>query len=170
MSWKSLRQNKRQNSKIIPNFTEKDVHKSNVISKMGHELRTPMNSVLGFLTLIENGLFENEEELKEFSHSAKLSAESLLGLINDVVEIAKIQEGSVEIVKDEFNLDEMIDRITSELSPHLKQNNLKLTTEIAENVPNRIISDQSKYYQILINLLRNAIQVSEGGSINLKIS
>jgi signal transduction histidine kinase/ActR/RegA family two-component response regulator len=166
----ALRQIKRQNSKIIPNFTSKDVHKSNVISKMGHELRTPMNSVLGFLTLIENGLFENEEELKEFSHSAKLSAESLLGLINDVVEIAKIQEGSVEIVKDEFNLDEIIDRITSELSPHLKQNNLKLTTEIADNVPNRIISDQSKYYQLLINLLRNAIQVSESGIISLKVS
>ena len=166
----ALKQNKRQNSKMIPNFTSNDVPKSNVISKMGHELRTPMNSVLGFLTLIENGLFENDEELKEFSHSAKLSAESLLGLINDVVEIAKIQEGTVEITKDEFSLDEVIDKITSELSPHLKQKELKLTTEIDKNVPNRIISNQSKYYQLLINLLRNAIQVSEGESIILKIS
>lgn len=166
----SLKQSKRQSSKIIPNFSDKDVKKSNVISKMGHELRTPMNSVLGFLTLIENGLFENEEELKEFSHSAKLSAESLLGLINDVVEIAKIQEGTVEIVKDEFKLDEMIERLTLELTPHLKQNNLILNTSIAENVPNNIDSDQSKYAQILVNLLRNATQVSEGEKVNLTIS
>ena len=92
---------------------------------MGHELRTPMNSVLGFLTLIENGLFENEDELKEFSHSAKLSAESLVGLLNDVVEIAKIQEGSVEIVNSEFNIHEEIDKINISLAPHIKQNKIK---------------------------------------------
>jgi CheY-like chemotaxis protein len=136
---------------------------------MGHELRTPMNSVLGFLTLIENGLFENEEELKEFSHSAKLSAESLLGLLNDVVEIAKIQEGSVEIVNSEFNIHEEINKINTSLAPHIKQNNIKFTCNIAEDVPENILLDQSKYTQIVINLLRNSIQTTENGEVNLTI-
>jgi signal transduction histidine kinase/CheY-like chemotaxis protein len=165
----SLKQSKRVNSNIIPNFSDIEGKRSNVISKMGHALRTPMNSVLGFLTLIENGLFENEEELKEYSHSAKLSAESLLGLITDVVEIAKIQEGSVEIEKSEFNIREEIEKITSELTPHFKLNDLQFSYEIDENVPENVVADQSKYFQIIINLIRNAIQVTETGHIILSI-
>ncbi len=136
---------------------------------MGHALRTPMNSVLGFLTLIENGHFENEAELKEYSHSAKLSAESLLGLITDVVEIAKIQEGLEEIEKSEFNIREEIEKISTELIPHLKLNNLQFTYKIEDNVPDNIVADQSKYSQIIANLLRNAIQVTETGNIKLSI-
>jgi CheY-like chemotaxis protein/PAS domain-containing protein len=166
----TLKKSKNQNPNTGKNFAGREMPKSNVISKMGHELRTPMNSVLGFLTLIENGLFENEEELKEFSHSAKLSAESLLGLLNDVVEIAKIQEGSVEIVNDEFIIREGIDKIIATLSPHLKQNRIKFLCNIAEDVPENIILDQSKYFQILTNLLRNAIQKVEDGEVTLSVS
>jgi len=166
----SLRQSKKQSPKIIPNFYEKDVKKSNIISRMGHELRTPMNSVLGFLTLIENGLFENEEELKEYSHSAKLSAEALLGLIIDVVEISKIQDGSVEIVKNEFDIREEIEKTVSSLSPHLKQNRLKLSYDFDVNIPEKILADQYKYFQIITNLLRNAISATENGNITLTVN
>jgi len=166
----TLQHSKRQKSNIIPNLTIQSEKKSNVISKMGHELRNPMNSVLGFLTLIENGLFENENELKEFSHSAKLSAESLLGLINDVVEISKIQEGSVEIVKLEFNLHEELGKLTSSLGPHFTQNNINFSLQIEDDVPQKVILDQSKYTQIVTNLLRNAIAATEDGSLSLSIN
>lgn len=166
----SLRKIKNKGINLPQSFDSAAVKRSNVISKMGHELRTPMNSVLGFLTLIENGLFENDEELKEFSHSAKLSAESLLGLLNDVVEIAKIQEGSVEIDNTEFNIHEEIDKINTSLAPHIKQNNINFSCSIAEDVPENILLDKSKYSQILINLLRNAIQAAEDGDVNLTIS
>lgn len=165
-----LKQNKRQTSNIIPSFSDKNSNKSTIISKMGHALRTPMNSVLGFLTLIENGLFENELELKEFSHSAKLSAESLLGLLNDVVEIAKIQDGTVELSENEFNIKDDIEKITSELAPQLKPHDLKITNIISEDVPNLIKADQFKFSKILTNLLRNAIQASEEGEIQLSLS
>ena len=165
-----LKQNKRQTSNIIPSFSDNDSNKSTIISKMGHALRTPMNSVLGFLTLIENGLFENELELKEFSHSAKLSAESLLALINDVVEIAKIQDGTVELSENEYSVKDDIEKIISELTPQLKPNDLKITNNISEDVPNLIKADQFKYSKILSNLLRNAIQTSEEGEIQLSLS
>lgn len=164
----TLQQSKRQNPKMIPNLGASQ-KKSNVISKMGHELRTPMNSVLGFLTLIENGLFENEQELKEFSHSAKLSAESLLGLLNDVVEISKIQDGTVEIEKSEFNIREEIEQISSDIQPHLLPNELSLFFDVEESIPDQIISDKGKYSQIIINLLRNAIQLTESGTITLSV-
>jgi CheY-like chemotaxis protein/signal transduction histidine kinase len=165
----NLKQAKRQKNKIVPNITDSNPKKSNVLSRMGHELRTPMNSVLGFLTLIENGLFENEDELKEFSHSAKLSAESLLGLINDVVEIAKIQDNTVDIEKTEFNLREKVEQIVTDLQPHLQQKELSLDVEIDDTLPEIIVSDQLKYSQVLLNLLRNAIHVSENSNINLSI-
>jgi CheY-like chemotaxis protein len=165
----ALKQIKKQSSKIIPSIANNTVKKSNVISKMGHELRTPMNSVLGFLTLIENGLFENEDELKEFSHSAKLSAESLLGLINDVVEISKMQEGLVDIAKNEFNIRDEIEKLTSSLLPHTQQKELNLSYDIEENIPEKIITDQSKYLQIITNLLRNSINITENGSIKISV-
>lgn len=164
-----LKQNKRSSNNIIPSIS-KNEGSSSVISKMGHELRTPMNSVLGFLTLIENGLFENDDELKEFSHSAKLSAESLLALINDIVELSKLMDGTVEISSLELNVKEEINKITTTLNPHLELNNLSVSVQIDESVPENIISDPSKYCQVVTNLLRNAIHVSEGGEIVIAVS
>ena len=164
-----LQKTKRANPKIVPSYASSTNRKTTVISRMGHELRTPMNSVLGFLTLIEKGLFENEEELQEFSHSAKLSAESLLGLINDVVEIAKIQDGSVEIDNSEYDLREEIDKLVTELQPHLQQKQLEFVIEIDSDIPQIVILDKSKYLQILLNLLRNAINISENGKIKILI-
>ncbi len=164
----SLRNNKRQSTNILPSINNNAV-KPNVLSRMGHELRTPMNSVLGFLTLIENGLFENEEELKEFSHSAKLSAESLLALLNDVVEISKTQDGSAEVIKDEFFLRKEIEKIIETLKPHFDQKELKLKYEIDENIPEKIIIDQQKYLLIIENLLRNAINLTDEGVIEFYI-
>lgn len=164
-----LKQNKRNNNNIIPSIS-KNEGSASVISKMGHELRTPMNSVLGFLTLIENGLFENDDELKEFSHSAKLSAESLLALINDIVELSKLMDGTVEISNLELNVKEEISKIVTALNPHLQLNNLNASVQIDESVPENIISDPSKYCQVVTNLLRNAIHVSEGGDIVIAVS
>jgi PAS domain S-box-containing protein len=165
-----LKQSKRQGPKIIPSFNDPDTKKTNIISKMGHELRTPMNSVLGFLTLIENGLFENEDELKEFSHSAKLSAESLLSLINDVVEISKIQDGTVDFVNTEFDIKNEIKVISSNLKPQMDLKNISLNVKIAEEVPEKIITDPTKYSQVVTNLIRNAINNTEEGEIELLIT
>ncbi|PID57905.1 MAG: hypothetical protein CR986_08280 [Ignavibacteriae bacterium] len=165
-----LKQAKKPSSTIIPSIAANAVPKSNIICRMGHELRTPMNSVLGFLTLIENGLFENEDELKEFSHSAKLSAEALLSLINDVVEISKIQDGSVEIITADFEIHPLIDKIINTMKPHLDQAELKLNCIIDNNLPEKIHADPEKFEQIINNLLRNAIHSSENGEITLTIN
>ncbi len=144
--------------------------KKNLISKMGHELRTPMNSVLGFLTLIENGLFESEEELKDFSRNAKLSAESLLNLMNDIVEISKIDDGTINIAEYEFNLREEIEKIVAAISSNAKLKNIKLSCDISENIPKTIISDPTKYSQILTNLISNSVETSDEGEIKVFVS
>lgn len=144
--------------------------KKNLISKMGHELRTPMNSVLGFLTLIENGLFESEDELKDFSRNAKQSAESLLNLMNDIVEISKIDDGSIDIEEIEFNLKDEIEKVISVVSQTAKQKDLKVNCDISENIPDTIITDPTKYSQILTNLVNYSISTTDSGEIKIFVS
>ena len=108
--------------------------------------------------------------MKEFSHSAKLSAESLLGLINDVVEISKIQDKSVEVEYSEFNILEDIEKLQTDLKPHIEQKELELNVEIGEDIPDLVVTDRFKYSQILTNLMRNAIQISEEGTISLSLN
>ncbi len=144
--------------------------KPNLLSKLGHELRTPMNSVLGFLTLIENGLFETEDELKEFSRSAKLSAQSLLSILNDVVELSKIEDGEIDILETEFDIKNEIEKVISSVGPYLKEKNLTLTYNLSDNIPEKIITDPIKYNQILVNLVANAIHSTESGTIKILVS
>ncbi len=166
----SLKLLKKNSPTIIPNISGNTVKKPNIVSKLGHELRTPMNSVLGFLTLIENGLFESEDELKDFSRSAKLSAESLLNLLNDIVELSKIEDGTVDFVESEFNISSEIENVVSGVDRLAKEKNLNIVFNISEDVPEKIISDQFKYNQILTNLLTNSINATEEGEIRLLVS
>ncbi|MBK8943913.1 MAG: response regulator [Ignavibacteriae bacterium] len=161
----NIKNAKNVSQKIIPNISS--TKKNNLVSKLGHELRTPMNSVLGFLTLIENGLFETEEELKEFSRSAKLSAQSLLGILNDVVELSKIDEGEVEIHDSEFDIRNEIEKVMTSVNPFLTEKNLNISYNLSDNVPEKIITDPLKFNQILTNLVTNAIQSTESGSIKI---
>ncbi|MCB0743396.1 MAG: response regulator, partial [Ignavibacteriae bacterium] len=152
------------------NANNRDKKQPNLISKLGHELRTPMNSVLGFLTLIENGLFETEEELKTFSRSAKLSAESLLNLLNDIVEFSKIEDDSIDVIKSDFNIRTEIEKIVLTIDAHIKEKELKFEYSISDEVPEIINSDSFKYNQILTNLLTNAITSTSSGNIKLLVS
>lgn len=161
---------KKNSPTVVPNYSTKDTKKPNLISKLGHELRTPMNSVLGFLTLIENGLFETEEELKEFSRSAKLSAQSLLNLLTDILELSKIDDGSVDILESEVELRSEIEKLITAVGPHLNEKNLNLNLNISDNVPEKIISDPMKYNQVVMNLISNAIDATEDGEIKVLIS
>ncbi|MCB9247846.1 MAG: response regulator [Ignavibacteriales bacterium] len=129
-----------------------------------------MNSVLGFLTLIENGLFETEEELKTFSRSAKLSAESLLNLLNDIVEFSKIEDDSIDVIKSDFNIRTEIEKIVLTIDAHIKEKELKFEYSISDEVPEIINSDSFKYNQILTNLLTNAITSTSSGNIKLLVS
>lgn len=166
----SIKEIKTVHSKIIPSLTADKNKKSNLVSKLGHELRTPMNSVLGFLTLIENGLFDSENELKEFSRSAKLSAQSLLNMLNNIVELSKIENGEIDIIDSEFDIKKEVEKVITNFGPYLKEKNLSLTYDISENIPDRIISDPIKYNQILTNLVSNAIISSETGNIKILVS
>jgi len=141
--------------------------KTQFLANMSHEIRTPMNSVLGFLTLIENGLFENSDELKEFAGNAKMSAESLLDIINNILDISKIEAGKMELDESPFSIYDEIEKAVSIISPSVKEKGITLKQQIDKSIPHTVIGDATRFRQILVNLLGNAVKFTDEGTIEV---
>jgi len=144
--------------------------KSKFLASMSHEVRTPMNSVMGFLTLIENDLFENKDELKLFARDAHLAAESLLDIINNILDISKIEAGKMELDEIEFNIKDEINKAFSIVAQAAKAKDLTIEKNVDSKIPNKLYGDPTRYRQILLNLLSNSIKFTEHGRITLSIS
>jgi PAS domain S-box-containing protein len=144
--------------------------KSKFLANMSHEIRTPMNGILGFLTLIDSGAYENPEELKQFSSNARQSAESLLEIINSILDLSKIEAGKIEIENVNFNLLNVIDQSISVISAKANEKGLKIVKEIQHSTEYKLTGDTLKLRQILINLLSNAVKFTSTGEIRLKVS
>ncbi|UCH65588.1 MAG: response regulator, partial [Ignavibacterium sp.] len=143
--------------------------KSKFLANMSHEIRTPINGVLGFLTLIENGAYKDTEELRHYSSSARQSVESLLEIINSVLDLSKIEAGKVEIDNVNFNLNFVVEQSLSVISPKASEKGIKITKEFQSGLITNLIGDATKLRQILINLLSNAVKFTKDGEITLKL-
>jgi len=135
---------------------------------MSHEIRTPMNAILGFsqLMLREPGLsLRQREQLASINRSG----EHLLSLINDILELSKIEAGHVNINRTTFDVRAMLDDITAMFRVRTDARQLGLSVEPAKDVPRFIVTDQGKLRQILINLLGNAVKFTTGGKISLRV-
>lgn len=146
---------------------ESDRLKSAFLATMSHELRTPLNSIIGFTGIILQGLAGplNEEQRKQLE-MVKSSARHLLALINEVLDISKIEAGQLEVSLEPFNLHESIEKVASIVKPFAEKKGLAMIVEITPEI-NTFISDQQRVEQILINLLNNAIKFTEYGEIKL---
>ncbi|MFA7419714.1 MAG: ATP-binding protein [Melioribacteraceae bacterium] len=143
--------------------------KSKFLASMSHEVRTPMNSVMGFLTLIENDLFESKEELKGFARDAHLAAESLLDIINNILDISKVESGKMELDESGFDLRDEINKAVSIIGQTVKTKGLGLELQLDPSIPNLLYGDPTRVRQIIINLLGNAVKFTEHGKISIDI-
>lgn len=143
--------------------------KSAFLATMSHELRTPLNSIIGFTGLLLRGLAGplTAEQNKQLL-MVKNSGQHLLSLINDVLDISKIEAGQVEIVNAPFDLPESIQKAVQTVTPLALKKGLPLITKIPPDV-SRIVSDRRRIEQILLNLLSNAIKFTEQGTITLTV-
>ncbi len=148
---------------------ELDRLKSTFLANMSHELRTPMNSIIGYTDLLLDGVDGpiNEEQEKSLRKIAA-NARHLLQLINDVLDISKIESGKMKLSPKEVDIKWLIDSVIPTFEPMIKQKNLSLNIDIAENIP-FLYGDEDKLKQILINLLSNAVKFTYQGGITISV-
>jgi len=142
--------------------------KSSFLANMSHELRTPLNAVLGFSEFLASDKELNEKQLR-YINIVNRSGQHLLSMINDVLDISKIEAGMVSVDLESVDIRELCGDVVSILSVKADSNNLRLILNIDETVPEYIVSDSVKLRQILINLLGNAIKFSSDGVIRLAV-
>jgi signal transduction histidine kinase/DNA-binding response OmpR family regulator len=143
--------------------------KSRFLANMSHELRTPLNAILGFTQL----MCRDESLAKEHQENIKIinrSGEHLLKLINDILEMSKIEVGQITLNVNNFDLCLFLKGLEEMLSLKARSKNLELIFDKAKDLPQYIEADEGKLRQILINLLGNALKFTERGSITLKVS
>jgi len=143
--------------------------KSAFLATMSHELRTPLNSILGFTGIVLKGMAGplNQEQSKQLG-MVQGSARHLLDLINDVLDLSKIEAGQLEVRCSTFDLRASIARVTDSVRPFIEKKGLSLRVIEVANVP-PMLSDQRRIEQVLLNLLNNAIKFTERGGITLTV-
>ena len=145
---------------------ELDRLKSMFLASMSHELRTPLNSIIGFTGLLLMGMAGelNEEQKKQLS-MVKNSAKHLLNLINDILDISKIEAGRIDLDITEFSLKELVDEVVEESSSLLVGKSIRLEADVDEQI--KMTSDRRRVKQILINLVSNAIKFTDEGLVSI---
>ncbi|MBE9198465.1 MULTISPECIES: GAF domain-containing protein [unclassified Nodularia (in: cyanobacteria)] len=141
--------------------------KSEFLANMSHELRTPLNAILGFTQLMQRDHTLSSEH-QRYTEIVNQSGEHLLGLINDVLEMSKIEAGRMTLSAVEFNLHNLLHSLAAMLQPKAESKGIKLIFDCDPTVPEYIKTDENKLRQILINLLGNAIKFTEKGQVTLR--
>lgn len=146
---------KEQNEKIL----EADKVKNEFLANISHELRTPLNSILGFSDILGTQLYGNlNPKQEEYVNDIKISATHLLGMINEVLDMSKIEANAMKVVKSAFWISRAVDEVANILSPLAQKKNVKLIKNM--DVDFEVFADYQKIQQILYNLLSNAIKYS----------
>lgn len=145
-------------------------YKSEFLANMSHELRTPLNSLLILAQVLsENGDSNLTAKQEEYVRTIYSSGNDLLHLINDVLDLAKVEAGKLEVVHREAGLHGIEETIIKQFSPIAEKNNLQFTVQVQPDVPSSFYTDEHRLQQILKNLLSNAFKFTESGSVTLMV-
>ena len=143
--------------------------KSAFLANMSHEIRTPMNAIIGMTSIAAN---TDRVERKNYAiEKIKDAADHLLGVINDILDVSKIEAGKLELSPDEFVFESMLKRVVTVNNLRVIEKKQKLMVYIDNDIPNRLLGDEQRLTQVVTNLLSNAVKFTpEGGSISISAS
>ncbi len=145
-----------------------NVSKSQFLANMSHELRTPMNAILGMLSLLQKTELNTRQT--DYALKTEGAAKSLLGVLNDILDLSKAEAGKMELDPTPFNLDILIRDLSVILSTNLANKPVELNIDIDKTIPRYLLGDSLRLQQILINLGGNAIKFTEKGEVTISIS
>jgi PAS domain S-box-containing protein len=142
--------------------------KSSFLANMSHELRTPMNAIIGMTHLaLEDGLPPRQRDYVEKAHGA---ARNLLQILNDILDVSKIEAGHIELEQIEFELESVVDQMADVLGLKADEKGLELLFSAAPDLPRRLVGDPTRLRQVLVNLGSNAIKFTDRGEVTVGMS
>ena len=141
--------------------------KEQFLANTSHELRTPMNGIMGMINLLKNTQLDSEQ--REYADSVSECANDLLTIINDLLDLSQIEAGRLSLVDEAFDLRESLSSVMKLLRLRADSKELQLTSAIDSNVPSYIYGDSVRFRQILTNLIANAIKFTAHGSVQVKL-
>ena len=141
--------------------------KSSFLANMSHEIRTPINAVLGMNEMI---LREAQDaEIRGYAQNIQSAGTALLSLINDILDISKIESGKMELMPEKYQLGGLLYDILLVVQPRVENKGLQLVLDIDEDIPNELYGDEVRIRQIITNILTNAVKYTEKGSVTLRV-
>jgi signal transduction histidine kinase len=147
---------------------EASKHKSQFLANMSHELRTPLNAILGYTELILDNLYgDTPDKMREVLDRIQRNGKHLLGLINDVLDLSKIEAGQLMLALGDYSLKDVVHSVCSAVEPLAKEKRLAFKVELAPNLPAGH-GDERRLTQVLLNLVGNAIKFTDKGEIAIK--
>ncbi len=152
-----------------------DIEKSNLaktdfLSNMSHEIRSPMNAIIGFSeTILANPDYDPEQTKSDISHIAT-SGNNLLDIINNILDISKIESGNETLVQKEYSIGNIIIGLKNMIETRLANRPIKFIAEVDSEIPKTIYGDSTKLFQVLLNILTNSMKYTEVGRITLEVT
>lgn len=144
--------------------------KTTFLSNMSHDIRTPMNAIIG-MTAIAGANLDNSDKVSDCLQKITASSKHLLGLINEVLDMSKIESGKVDLIEEEFVLSDLIDSLISINQPLIKEKNHSLIVKVNNVKHEKVIGDSTRLQQVFINLLSNAIKYTpDNGEIEITVT
>ncbi len=147
---------------------EKEEFKNSFIANINHEIRTPLTSILGFIEVLQKTSLSFEQE--ELARIIQRDSQHLHALIDDMIDISKIESGKLKIVEERFTFSDLVDGLHESYSKIAEERGIRFETYVDPNIQEYLIGDRMRVYQILNNLLNNAFKFTEEGKIGLSIT
>jgi PAS domain S-box-containing protein len=142
--------------------------KSDFLASMSHEIRTPMNAIMGISDLLAKTALSPEQN--KYVQIFRRSGDNLLNLINDILDLSKVEASQLELEQTVFSLHDLLEKVAEMVAPRAQEKGLALLCEIAPNVPDGLVGDPTRLRQVLLNLLGNAIKFTESGQVALRVT